>query len=88
MNDARYLPHTTSRVVTGKVIKVSIEPLFFSSAKIRIVIAGIKKLITRGKVSKKERSSALSIKKKVDTNVIPVYKRKIAHTIYAIGLVK
>ena len=46
MKAASVFPRTISNSVTGSVRRVSIEPLFFSSEKSRIVNAGIKNEIT------------------------------------------
>ena len=76
---AKYFPRTTSRLVTGSVIKVSREPLFFSSENSLIVMAGMKRLNSTGRFWKKYRSSARSSRKNVGKNKNPDNRRK--HTV-------
>ena len=53
MKAASVFPRTISNSVTGSVRRVSIEPLFFSYEKSRIVNAGIKNERTIGSKEKR-----------------------------------
>ena len=55
---AKYFPHTICLEVRGRVCKVSKVPDLYSSAKLRIANAGIKKINIQGASSKNERSVA------------------------------
>jgi hypothetical protein len=69
----------------GRVLKISKEPLLYSSAYCFIVMAGIVKEKTMGSSAKKERISALAMRKNGEKKNHPVIRRKIAITIYADG---
>ena len=55
-NEAKYLPNTICSSEIGNVISNSIEPVRFSSAKDRMVIAGIKITYANAHQKKKMRN--------------------------------
>jgi hypothetical protein len=83
-------PVTISLIEMGLVNKSSIVPCFFSSEKLRIVTAGIKKINIHGAMVKKGDKSANPLFKmlyspsKTQRNN-PLSKRKMAITKYPIG---
>jgi hypothetical protein len=69
---AKNLPRAISVKETGIVKRVSYEPIFFSSEKSRIVIAGIIKEKIMGSSEKKSLKSALPKIKNVEKKNQPV----------------
>jgi hypothetical protein len=81
----RYLPKIKELSLTGFVSINSIVPCLFSSAIVFIVIAGIKKSSTKGKIVKRLLISAsLTIKRELEKNH-PVISKKITAIMYSIG---
>jgi hypothetical protein len=83
---AKYLERIISKSVSGFVNNNSMVPLFFSSAKLRMVMAGIKKRYTQGaiinKPSKEEYplSSTLNSPGKTHRNRLTMSKNTIITT--------
>jgi hypothetical protein len=82
---ARNLPKTTSKSVTGDVIRVSIVPDFVSSAKSFMVITGVSKRRKNWIESRLPFSDASCQNCKLPAKKNPEAIRKTEITTYAIG---
>jgi hypothetical protein len=73
--EERLFPSRISRVETGRVPRISMDPLRYSSENCLMVTAGMVKLKITGIMEKKERISARPARKKVLKKNHPEIKR-------------
>src|SRR5512133_4016403 len=88
--EERYLARTIDHSENGRVVKSSMVPILRSSAQLRMVMAGTRKMNTTGMLTKKPRSEASFCAKKCRKRKShpEVMMRKAMTTMYAIGEVK
>jgi hypothetical protein len=82
-SDDKNLPKIKSQSDRGRVKSSSIVPCFFSSEKLPIVIAGMKKRKRKGISSITVLKFAIPARKRFDTKNQPEISRKTTPTIYA-----
>ena len=85
LSPAKYFPSTISRSLMGMVKRSSIVPLFRSSLKSRIVIAGTKNMKINGIILNTLLKDDSLARKSSFVKNQPVIRRKTAITIYATG---
>ena len=85
LSPARYFPSTISRSLMGMVNRSSIVPLFRSSLKSRIVMAGTKNMKINGIILNTLLRDESFARKSSFVKNHPVMRRKTAITMYAIG---